>query len=357
MITQPHQLSRIGTQMNQSKSRILLRGEKVPGSKPPHGGSWLYDPETDTMTLLEPPTIHSSSKPQTTAKQRAPSDPENSHMVREPFLSDRIYRDMLSLWVKFSCLLSVDLGWREGFRSRLTGHTEKWEEIMRTEARHINESERGNLIGLLKEAKGDPLRFLNLAGISLANILAEMEYIKVQRTTRDALREMRQSKVKRDEAAKAIRKAALYLDKVRPFVEGYVQRADHLVLVPERLKARPRTEVPNLDQYPRGDWLRSIAWIISNSEKLQLIPADMNKKGGPPKDMLGYAARELQRICESEMEESLQQERDKKHRFNILLGRKLLMGAVTAILMAGFPEWFKRDTNPVRNVRNALKKR
>jgi hypothetical protein len=156
-------------------------------------------------------------------------------------------------------------------------------------------------------------------------------------------------------AAKTIGKAASYLDKVRPFVDSYLWWADHLPLVPERLKPRPPWEVPNRDQYPRGDWLRSIAWIIKNGDKLGLIPPGTNRKGGPTKDMLSYAAHDLQRICESEMEESLEQEQDGERRLSILIGRKVLLGPLTALLMASFPEWFKREVNPVRNVRNAIK--
>lgn len=158
---------------------------------------------------------------------------------------------------------------------------------IRKGAGHLAEAERETFRRLLNKAGGDPLRFLNLTGISLGNILSRVEYIKVQKTARDAIREMRQSKVKREDAAKTILKAASYLDKVRPFVDGYLWWADHLPLVPEMLKPRPPSEVPNCDQYPRGDWLRSIAWIIRNGEKVGLIPPGTNGKGRPPKDMLG----------------------------------------------------------------------
>jgi len=345
--------------MNREKSGILLRSEKFPGSKPPHGGSWLYDPETDTLTLLEPPTVQSSTPVQRTAKHPVIKlDAEKSRffdLVSKPFLDNKEYEDTLSLWIKFSCLLSTDEAWRHGVKNRLTGETDKWKEVIREGARCLTETDREYFRFLLRTAGGDPLHFLNLTGIPLSTIFAEIEYIKVQKTARNALREIRQSKVKREDAAKAIRKVAPYLDKVRPFVDGYLWWADHLSLVPERLMPRPPWKVPNRDQYPRGDWLRSIAWITKNAEKLRLIPSGTDRKGGPRKDLLGYAAYKLRRICESAMEESLKQERDEERRANIVIGRRVLWGPLTALLMASFLEWFKRDTNPVRNVRNALK--
>lgn len=333
-------------QMNREKSGILLRGEKFPGSKPPHGGSWLYDPETDMLTRLDgalpPPKLNPDRK-------------RYNALVHKPFLSKAEYGNVLSLSIKFGCLMPGPQAGIERFVDRLGEEREKWKEIIRQGVGRLGELERENFICLLQDAEGDPLRFLNLAGIALGNIFAEIEYLKIQKTAQDALREMRQSKVKREEAAEAIRKVAQYVDKVRPLVDGYLWWADHLTLVPERLVPRPPWEVPNRDQYPRGDWLRAIAWIIKNAQKLRLIPPGTDRKGGPRKDLLGYAAYKLRSICESAIEESLKQERDEKRRSNILIGKTVLWGPLTALLMASFPEWFKRDTDSVRNVRNALR--
>jgi hypothetical protein len=276
-------------------------------------------------------------------------------LVRRPFLSNELYADMLLLWVRFSCLPSEDQGWRRNFIVQLTGEREGWNEIIRSGTGRLVELEREDFRCLLKKAGGDPLRFLNLTGVPVSGIFIKMEYVKVQTTARHAIRELRRSKKERAVAAKAIKNAASYLDKARPFVDGYLWWADHLSIVPERLMPRPPWEVPNRDQYPRGDWLRSIAWIIENADKLGLIPTGVNRKGGPPKDMLGYAAHELHAVCASEMKRRLEEERAEERRLKILVGEKVLLGPLTALLMAAFPEWFRRDSNPVRNVRNALR--
>lgn len=345
--------------MSEEKSGILLRGEKFTGSKPPHGGSWLYDPETDTLTLLEPPTAEAPSRARGTAKHLPtklhPDRECYNALVRKPFLSKAEYGNVLSLSIKFGCLMPGPQAGIERFVARLGEERGKWKEIIRQGAGRLGELERENFICLLQDAEGDPLRFLNLAGIALGNIFAEIEYLKIQKAAQDALGEMRRSKVKRKKVAAAISEAAQYVDQARPFVDSYLRWADHLTIVPKRLVPRPSWEVPNRDQYPRGDWLKAIAWIIKNADNLRLIPPGTDRKGGPRKDLLGYAAYKVRSICESAIEESLKQERDEKRRSNILIGKTVLWGPLTALLMASFPEWFKRDTDSVRNVRNALR--
>lgn len=346
--------------MKQERSGILLRGEKYPGSKPPHGGSWLRDPETDTLILLEPPSAETPSEAQATAKY-APSklDPDRTRfyeLARKPFLSKDEYRSVLSLWKKFGYLMPGPQPSKEIFIRSLIDRSEKCREMIRQGRSRLSESEREDFVCLLRESEGDPLRFLNLTGVPLGDILAEMEYLSIQKRTQDLVTEMRRSKVRRKDAANSIRKAAQHMDDARPLVDGYLWWANHLDVVPERLVRRPAWEVPNRDQYPRGDWLRAVAWILENAEKLHLIPSGTDRKGGPRKDLLGYAAYKLRRICESAMEESLKQERDEQKISKIFIGRSILWGSLTAILMASFPKWFVRDVNPVRNVRNAFRK-
>jgi hypothetical protein len=159
-------------QMKQDKSRILLRGEQFPGSRPPHGGSWLHDPETDMLTLLEPPTAEPSARLRGNANYPRPKlGPDRKRFLDlgcRPFLNNESYRDALSLWTKFSWFVSVDKGWREGCRSRLTGDTEKWEAIICKGAGRLTEAERETLASFFRQAERDPLRFLILLVFHLA---------------------------------------------------------------------------------------------------------------------------------------------------------------------------------------------
>jgi hypothetical protein len=43
-----------------------VSGLKVSGSQPAFGGSWIYDPEADELTLQEPPTALSAPKQEET---------------------------------------------------------------------------------------------------------------------------------------------------------------------------------------------------------------------------------------------------------------------------------------------------
>lgn len=36
--------------------RRYKKGDRIKGSTPPHGGSWIYDAQKDELTLVEEPT-------------------------------------------------------------------------------------------------------------------------------------------------------------------------------------------------------------------------------------------------------------------------------------------------------------
>jgi len=95
-----------------------------------------------------------------------------------------------------------------------------------------------------------------------------------------------------------------------------------------------------------------MAQLLRDAKKNDLVPPWTYSRGAPPKEEFYRCVMGLKGICES----GISANRKKIKLLSNSVAKKASWGAITAILMAAFPNWFKRQENPVRNVRNAFKK-
>ena len=92
--------------------------------------------------------------------------------------------------------------------------------------------------------------------------------------------------------------------------------------------------------------------MLRDAKKNELVPPRTYSRGAPPKEEFSRCVMGLKGICES----GISAGRKKNKLLSISVAEKASWAAITAILMAAFPNWFKRQENPVRDVKNALKK-
>ena len=95
-----------------------------------------------------------------------------------------------------------------------------------------------------------------------------------------------------------------------------------------------------------------MAQLLRDAKKNELVPPWTYSRGAPPKEEFYRSVMGLKGFCSS----GISANRKKNKRLSISVAQKASWGAITAILMAAFPNWFTRQENPVRNVKNALKK-
>lgn len=265
------------------------------------------------------------------------------------------YKNVVSLWVERGCLawLSGDeprwQRWRDKLGSHLKNGKDRWKKIIRDGAKRPNWSEEDNIRYWLDEADGDPLMFLNLAGVPPLDTLFILEDRKRQMDlSLPVWRRFRFRKEgDKEKDINQLTKAARVLDSYELLLGDYIKIINRLEgkddLIPTlyipTLPSKNKLPIP--DKYPKGDGLRAIAEIIRNAKTLGLIPSSWekeDKRGGAPKAGFPHLVKDLTRIVQRHLGERWE---------------KVSWGAITALLMAAFPEWFKRDKDPIRNVKTA----
>ena len=235
--------------------------------------------------------------------------------------------------------------WRKQFVGRLKNEKEKWKALIENGATQPSSLDREYIDLWLEEAGGDLLMFLNLVGVSPWRVLADLEHVDDTRQISGHQKNRFRSERYRRPDAKKLETAAQVLSYNKAELEeprNYIDY-DYMIMKLRRMARRL--------QKPR--------------EKGRVPPWMEGKKGALPKEELCRLVFALVGIYESsmklhdpphsskskeEIEIEIETERDK-----ISAGRKAKWGAITAILLTAFPEWFTRQENPVRNVKNALK--
>lgn len=279
-------------------------------------------------------------------------------VVRETaHLEAEAYKNVVSLWVERGCLawLRGDephlQRWRDKLGSHLKNGSDRRKKIIRDGTKRPNWSEQENVRHWVEEADGDPLMFLNLAGVPPLDTLFMLEDRKRQMDlSLPVWKRFRFRKEgDKEEDIAHLTKAARVLDSYELLLGDYIkiinrlEGKDDLILTLYNPTLPSKNKFPIPDKYPKGDGLRAIAEIIRNAKTLGLIPSSWekeDKRGGARKAGFPHVVKDLTRIAQRHLGERWE---------------KVSWGAITALLMAAFPEWFKRDEDPVRNVKNAYK--
>jgi len=233
--------------------------------------------------------------------------------------------------------------WRKQLVERLKIEKEKWKALIKIGATQPSSLDREYIDHWLEEAGGDdPLMFLNLVGVSPWRVLVDLEHVDDTRQISGHQKKRFRSERYRRPDAKKLVTAVQVLSYNRAELEesGNYIDYDYMIMKLRRMARRL--------QKPR--------------EKGRVPPWMEGKKGALPKEELYRLVFDLVGIYESGMKlydpphsskskEEIETDRDK-----ISASRKAKWAAITAILMAAFPNWFTLQVNPVRNVKNAFKK-
>lgn len=274
--------------------------------------------------------------------------------LRKACLIRKNYEELLSSWIergrKGWLPAEMDAGreWRASFVRKLKGYKERrwFREIVETEKKTPAEWD------WLSEADGDPLMFLNLAGVPPLAILCELEYWKVQHDTLNRLRERLRSKSTWQQDVKDLNKASHLLDYYKPLLNCYLGLVNYSIY-----------------RGPDGNSVKAVADMIQEAQRIGLTLPGAANKGGPPKVEFPVLVRSLVwlTITKGKMpdEWKLDLSKLKKGERQRILkeseepNRKIQWAAITALLWAAFPKWFDRDgnpiVNPIRSVKYAFK--
>jgi hypothetical protein len=258
------------------------------------------------------------------------------------------YQECLALWVRKGENIwtredkTEDRAWREKVVSALKIDREAMTRILKSMHRS-KESERDNLTTLLEKAGNDALMFLNLAGVPPLRILGELQYWNKRHMILQGLRKRVRSNALRRQDIRDLKSAARVLEYYRPLLWDLVDK-HYRGSVPKY----EGFQVPR--EYPSGQYLKAIAKMIE-------IETPGMRKNGAPKVDFSLAVKSLVEICQSEFAAGGPQGKglSEETESYITLAKRALFGFITALLMGSFPKWFRRQENPVRNVKNAYR--
>jgi hypothetical protein len=257
------------------------------------------------------------------------------------------YQECLALWVRKGENIwtredkTEDRAWREKVVSVLKIDREALTKILKSMYRS-KESEKDNLRTLLEKAGNDSLMFLNLAGVPPLRILGELQEWNKRHMILQGLRKRVRSNALRRQDIRDLKSAARVLEYYRPLLWDLVDN-HYRGSVPEY----EGFQVPR--EYPSGQYLKAIAKMIE-------FETSGIRKNGAPKVDFSLAVKSLVEICQSEFAagprgKGLSEETESY----ITLAKRALFGFITVLLMGSFPKWFRRQENPVRNVKNAYR--
>lgn len=260
-------------------------------------------------------------------------------------LNQTDYEKVLSLWVEEGSNRWLPIRiiggeqWRRRFIGDLKEKRQVWRELIRKGTKRPNSLDKEDIDYWLILADGDPLMFLNLAGTPPLKILCELEKWSSGIETMNRLREGFRSKAFVDDI-KLLKKAVRVVDKYQPLIRTYIDFTNYLYSFAEQkhrdIEYKPVSAPKNL---PDSNSLEPVMKIIQNAQEIGLAPPGIKERGGPPKVEFPHIVKVLAVITTKEswpVKES-----------------KIHWGAITALLMAAFPKWFKGANDPIRNVKNA----
>jgi hypothetical protein len=331
-----------------------------------------------------PPTFVNSEGPirEKSAEYSRSNVPAAVGKLSEAFLVANEYQKCLVLWVRKGEMIwrrrdkTEDTAWRQKTVSALNVNREAMTRIIKSMHRS-KESERDNLRALLEKAGNDPLMFLNLAGVPPLRILGELQYWNKRHMILQGLRKRVRSNATRRQDVRDLRNAARVLEYYRPLLWDLVDKLSNGGHQPSRKLTAAQIEAMSIEdfekeiaaakggyyrgsvpeyegfqvprEYPSGQYLKAIAKMIE-------IETPGMRENGAPKVDFSLAVKSLFEICRSELAagpkgKGLSEETESY----ITLAKRALFGFITALLMGSFPEWFSRQENPVRNVKNAYR--
>jgi len=271
-------------------------------------------------------------------------------------LSKKDYDELVALWTKkgaanwFRERKKTGLDWRRQVVADLTTQAEKWREMIKFQTGSPLTVEH-----LLEKAGGNPLMFLNLAGVSPYRVLRELESLHDETEAMNSvrLRSQRLSKMDivlfekatqraldHDKASGVLAvSAAAGLEAMVKLLLNSTDRSsstsDIALFRKTARRVKPYERALKVDIYSAhgrspvatAERLKTIITLIKNPRASGLIPPWTPEKSTPTKDELWSAVASLVRLCKSRM----------TTQFGPRAGEQAMWAAVTAVLMCGAP--------------------
>ena len=255
-------------------------------------------------------------------------------------------------WFRWLGANETTKGWRADFLAKMNADRGQWKEMILKGARRVGWSTRENIRHWLSTADGDPLMFLNLAGVSPLAILCELEYWKIQNDNLDRLRQSFRPKLVLGRDLGDLKKAATLLDEYKPLLDAY---ANFARVASQRTLGYTPLTVPA--KMPDRESIMAVVEIAEEAKRIGLLPPGAANRGGPPHVELPALARRLMSIIMITVVviQQLQEFDDQEVKQRVEICFRSYWGAITSILIAAFPRWVKQDKDPIRNVKNAYK--
>jgi hypothetical protein len=298
------------------------------------------------------------------------------------FLVADEYQECLALWVRKGEMIwrrrdkTEDRASRQKVVSALKIDREAMTKILNSMHRS-KESERDNLRTLLEKAGNDPLMFLNLAGVPPLTILGELQYWNKRHMILQGLRKRVRSNATRKQDVRDLKNAARVLEYYRPLLWNLVDKLRRGGHRPSGKLTAAQIEAMSIEDFEKeiaaakGDYYRgsvleyegfqvpreypSGQYLLAIAKMIEIETPGMRKNGAPKVDF-SLAVKGLFEICQSKLAAGLQDKGlSEETESYITLAKRALFGFITALLMGSFPEWFCRQENPVRNVKNAYR--
>jgi len=221
-------------------------GDRVKGSVPPHGGSWVYYPESDELELFEAPTGAPSSNTNGSASKISSDRPN--------------YEAIIAKWVKegFAAYwFPTTQEWRSSFLNRLR-KDRAWCKSMRNGNRGRPSDSHRDIVGsVIVDARNDPLRLLHNCGVPITSILAEIEYARYSYEQADKTDKVARSAKYRQALITQLQAARKSLAHAEVFAFQHIGAME----VKRELRRR-KVEPPSI---PSSNWIDLIIWILKNT--------------------------------------------------------------------------------------------
>jgi len=271
--------------------------------------------------------------------------------LEEAFLADEDYRDLLELWgVAGRSFLAVEnyrkhllnsrdrnskdpiKDRREQFLNRLREGRSRWGSLILSGRKR--DEDRIKIDELLAKVRDDPLKFLNLCGVSPYQILAEIDLRYERQENLGPLWKKLRSARERKKDAKLLRKA-----------EGLVKIY------------KPATIAFSSSHIDPASGINDTIKVVENLKHGE-SPSELDQKGASPNREFRVAVWRLVNETNKQMNLPSLPGSTKFSRSihpDISVGQKAIWGSITAILMAAFHEWFKGTRDPARKVKNAYR--
>jgi hypothetical protein len=298
--------------LHQSESESIL--EKIFGAKDRQLMEWVKAFNKSPTTTSAPSSV--------------------SGLLGRAFLTTDEYARLIPLWEEKGYQVweispkLKDLEWRRKFFTKLKTETARFIGLIWQHFGRPSTDERGDLEYLLEESRGDPVLFLNFCGVPCQQIIAtiETDHDRAQR-----LNDFEQKRVKGlDVAISNLESAARSVQRYRNIVSAtglYPELSNEILQLSSILKELRRGR----GRAPASFWASLACGLYSTCE---------------------YNIRDRIEKPEAFFSECYWQEIPRER--VLILGYSAILPAMTAILLAAFPQRFNAQKNPLRNVRNLI---